>query len=144
MAQEPNDYREKLYLNTLQSIGLSLDQSDPSYELQEKAVHTIAAEYIKNRKYADIVMQELRGFEEQMVALENDCMIQQNEINNLLKAREDDAKIREDMLAEIQRLEDDKEQHQKEINELEKELLGNNCLQSHARESIVNRISNMK
>ena len=80
---------------------MSLDQSDPSYELQEKAVHTIAAEYIKNRKYADIVMEELRGFEEQMVALENDYIMQQNEINNLLKAREDDAKIREDMLAEI-------------------------------------------
>ena len=91
-------------------------------------MHTIAAEYIKNRKYADIVMEELRGFEDQMVALENDYLMQQNEINNLHKAREDDAKIREDMLAEIQKLEDDKEQHQKEIGDLEKELLSNNCL----------------
>ena len=48
------------------------------------------------------------------------------------------------MLAEIQRLEEDKEQHQKEINDLEKELLSNNCLQSHAKENIVNRLSNMK
>ena len=73
-------------------------------------------------------MEELRGFEDQMVALENDYLMQQNEINNLHKAREDDAKIREDMLAEIQKLEDDKEQHQKEIGDLEKELLSNNCL----------------
>ena len=43
-------------------------------------MHTIAAEYIKNRKYADIVMEELRGFEEQMVALENHIGIQQQEI----------------------------------------------------------------
>ena len=54
-------------------------------------MHTIAAEYIKNRKYADIVMEELRGFEEQMIALENDLVIQQTEIEKLLKAREDDA-----------------------------------------------------
>ena len=35
---------------------MSLDPKNPSFELLEKAVHTIAAEYIKNRKYADIVM----------------------------------------------------------------------------------------
>ena len=64
MAQEPTETREKLYLKTLQTIGLSLDQSDPHFEIQEKAVHTIATEYIKNRKYADIVMEELRGYEE--------------------------------------------------------------------------------
>ena len=45
-----------------------------------------------------------------MVALENDIIVYQNEIQQLHKAREDDAQIREDMLAEIQKLEEDKEQ----------------------------------
>ena len=45
-----------------------------------------------------------------MVALENDIIVYQNEIQKLQKAREDDAQIRDDMLVEIERLEQDKEQ----------------------------------
>ena len=89
-------------------------------------------------------MDELRGFEDQMVALENDIIMYQNEIQKLQKAREDDAQIRDEMLAEIEQLEEDKEQFQREIDDLEKELLSNNCLQVHAKDSIVSRISNIK
>ena len=100
-AQELQETREKFYLKTLQSISSCLDPTDPQFEIMEKAVHTIAAEYIKNRKYADIVMEELAGFEEQMILLETDLIGHQNEIEKLLKAREDDKALAEGMLAEI-------------------------------------------
>lgn len=55
-----------MYLKELQTICGSLNYEDARYELQEKAVHTIANEYIKNRKANDILLEELRGYEESM------------------------------------------------------------------------------
>jgi len=49
-----------------------LDPESPEFEIQTKAVDTIANEYIKNRKAGDILLEELSGQEEQMVALEQE------------------------------------------------------------------------
>ena len=49
-----------------------MDPESPEFEIQTKAVDTIANEYIKNRKAGDILLEELSGQEEQMVALEQE------------------------------------------------------------------------
>ncbi len=48
----------------------SLDKNDPQIDLQEKAIHTIAAEYIKNRTAGDILIEELRGYEQHCIEQE--------------------------------------------------------------------------
>jgi len=46
-------------------------------------VHTIATEYIKNRKAGDILLEELRGYEEAMVTLENELLLRNKSIEEL-------------------------------------------------------------
>lgn len=122
-AQQLNDTREKLYLKVLQGVSESLDRESPEFEIQQKAVHTIATEYIKNRKAGDILLEELRGYEEQMVALENELLQKINTIEQLERAREDDREIRDDMLGEIKHLEEMCEKYQSEIEALESDLM---------------------
>ena len=49
---------ESNYLMLMQAIGEDLDQSDPQFNLKEKAVHSIASGYIKNRIASDILIRE--------------------------------------------------------------------------------------
>lgn len=59
-AEKMNDTREKVFLKVLQTIPEHLYVDDPQQaELQAKAIHSIAAEYIKNRKGGDILIGEL-------------------------------------------------------------------------------------
>ena len=79
---------------------------DARFELQEKAVHTIASEYIKNRKANDILLEELRGYEEQMQALETALIEESRNVEILEKGRDNEREMREDMLATIRSLEE--------------------------------------
>ena len=123
-AQEDlNETREKLYLKVLQTVCGSLNSSDAEYELQEKAVHTIANEYIKNRKAGDILLEELRGYDEQMEALETALIEESQLVERLEKARESDRGIHDNMIAEMRDLEQMCEKYRSEIEALENDLL---------------------
>ena len=63
-----------------------------------KALHTVADGYIKNRLGFDLIQKELSGYEKQMVSLENEILRQQQYIEQLEGAREEDREIREQML----------------------------------------------
>lgn len=139
-----NDTREQLYLKILQSISKSLDQENPEFEIQEKAVHTIASEYIKNRKAGDILLEELSGQEEQMVALENELASKIAHIEQLEKANQYDKEIKDDMLGEIRSLEEMCDKYQLEINDLEKELMKGDLLENEQFVEVRERISVLK
>ena len=96
-----NETREKLYLKVLQTICGSLNSDDAEFELQEKAVHTIANEYIKNRKAGDILLEELRGYDEQMGALETALIEESQLVERLEKARQSDRSEHERCIAEM-------------------------------------------
>ena len=95
------DTREKIYLKVLQSLSDALDPDDPQYEIQQKAVHTIAAEYIKNKIGGEILIEEFREFETQMVQMEEDLAVYARENEQLTAAREEDKQIKEDMIVSI-------------------------------------------
>ena len=143
-AQEMSEPREKLYLKVLQTLGQSLDPDDPQSELQEKAVHTIANEYIKNRKVADIMLEEMRDFEEQMVALENELSEQVQKNEGLERAREEDKVMIEDFQAQIDELEDLCNQYEIHIDQLEEDLVKlKNCNPNQSevvRNSVIEKI----
>ena len=67
-----------------------MNMDDPECGFMNKAIHSIAAAYIQERKAGDILLQEFREFEAQQVLLETDNAAYIAEIEKLSQAREAD------------------------------------------------------
>lgn len=89
-------------------------------------------------------MEELRDFEEQMIAIETQLALEIQKNQQLESAREEDKVIIEDLQEQIRELNEVCDQYLDQIEQLEQDLLRTDCMRDGATESVIDKIRDIK
>ena len=89
-------------------------------------------------------MEELRDFEEQMIAIETQLALEIQKNQQLESAREEDKVIIEDLQEQIRELNEVCDQYLDQIEQLEQDLLRTDYMRDGATESVIDKIRDIK